>query len=318
KARIAASLAGGLAVLAITFALFPQAAHGPFAGLDPELRAFWLRRVNEVQPFFAYMRDKPVERAAWLVPFVAALAGVLLNLRLSAKQGDEPARDRWLLLGALLLAGAAVAAIELRVVSSMAPLVALATLGLIAALRRALMARHTAFGGPAALLIALFALSNFGVASAALYLMPAPPPGAAPPAGPPTLAGGCLRPDAFAPLATLPPGLAIAPIETGPYLLAHTPHAVVAAPYHRDNQGNLLALHVLTGKPEAAATLARASGARWLLVCAGADPFLKAYLQQNPEGLTARLVAGKPPAWLKAVPLQGTPYRAFEIAPADH
>jgi hypothetical protein len=42
----------------------------------------------------------------------------------------------------------------------------------------------------------------------------------------------------------------VAPIDSGAYFLVHTGMSVFAAPYHRDNAGNLLMLESLLAKPE--------------------------------------------------------------------
>ena len=55
----------------------------------------------------------------------------------------------------------------------------------------------------------------------------------------------CLATSAFADLARLPPGLVAGPIDAGSHILALTPHAVLAAPYHRDNHGNRIVLDAL-------------------------------------------------------------------------
>ncbi len=317
-ARLAACLAAGAAVIAMTLLLFPSVLKGPYAGLSPELRLFWLAKVNEMKSFATYAHDKPVERAEWLTAFFLALGGVALSARLAAARGDRVALSRWLLLGAALVVGGAASAAHIRSLASTAPLIALGTLGLVAPLREKLTRWNPAFGGPLAEMAAVLAVSRFGLAIAtSLIWAPAPAKAATPPlSGARATARSCRAPESFAPLARLPAGLAIAQIDAGPFLLAHTPHAALAAPYHRDNHGNLLALHVLAGPPEQAEALARRSGARWLFLCVTEERSFLSYVDKAPEGLAARIAAHHAPAWLKPVPLQGTPYLAFEIPPA--
>ena len=60
-------------------------------------------------------------------------------------------------------------------------------------------------------------------------------------------------------LAALPPGLVAADIDLGPYIVALSPHRVVAAPYHRLEKGILANHAIFTGAPgEALAAAARA------------------------------------------------------------
>ncbi len=317
-ARLAASLAAGAAVLAFTLVLFPSVIQGPFAGLAPEMRAFWLSRVKEMQSFPVFARSNPVEGAARLIAFALALGGAALGARIASAQGDRVGRDRWLLLGAVLLAGAGAASAHVRSIGSIAPLIAIGSLGLVAALRERLTHSRPAFGGPAALLALVLAMSYFAVLVVASSVAPARADGASPdPSAPDATRKSCHTPASLAPLARLPAGLAIAQIDAGPYLLAFTPHAALAGPYHRDNRGNLLALHILTGAPDRAEALARESGARWLFLCTVKDRSFQAYVETAPDGLAARLAAHRTPGWLKPVPLRDGPYLAFEILPAQ-
>lgn len=47
----------------------------------------------------------------------------------------------------------------------------------------------------------------------------------------------CLVPVAFADLAATPPERLMTPIDLGAHMLLYTPHSVVAAPHHRNQQG---------------------------------------------------------------------------------
>ncbi|WP_298359579.1 hypothetical protein [Rhodoblastus sp.] len=317
-ARFAACVAAGAAVVALTLVLFPSVLKGPYAGLSPELRLFWLGKISEMKSFAVYTDGKPVLRAEWLTAFFLALGGVALSARLAAARGDRVALSRWILLGAVLSAGGAVSAAHIRALGSTAPLIALGTLGLVAPLREKLMSWNPAFGGPLAEMASILAVSRLGLAIVtSLIWAPDPAKAATPPSpGAPGTAESCRAPESFAPLARLPAGLAIAQIDAGPFLLAHTPHAALAASYHRDNHGNLIALHVLAGPPDQAEALARSSGARWLFLCVTQDRTFLSYVDKAPDGLAARIAAHHAPAWLKPVPLQGTPYLAFEIQPA--
>ncbi|MGO8738531.1 hypothetical protein [Rhodoblastus sp.] len=316
-ARLAASLAAGLAVVALTVFLFPSVLQGPFAGLAPELRDFWLSVVREMQPFLPLLKHKPASGAGWLLGFFFGMAGAGLGVWRAAARADRIERDRWILLGALLLVGAAASAAHVRSFGSAAPLLAIGALGLVAPLCEKLKQKNPAFGGPAAQLVLILAVSRVGLAMLIGSIWAPDSAKAATPLAPgePTTER-CIAPESFAPLARLPAGLAISQLNAGPYLLAHTPHTVLAAPYHRDNHGNLLALHILTDPPEQAEALARSSGARWLFLCVAKDFFFQRYVDWAPDGLAARIAAHRAPSWLKPVALKGTPYLAFEILPA--
>ena len=75
---LAVVLAGG-AALAAYLGLDPNCVHGPFADVDPRIRAIWLDHVNEVANWFVlYQRD--AGRAMTLAG--AAVVGVLATLGL--------------------------------------------------------------------------------------------------------------------------------------------------------------------------------------------------------------------------------------------
>ncbi len=59
----------------------------------------------------------------------------------------------------------------------------------------------------------------------------------------------CLRTENYAPLARLPAGLVAADIDFGPFLLALTPHSVLAAPYHRLSKGIIMAHQAFVASP---------------------------------------------------------------------
>ncbi len=312
--RLAAAVTAGVLVLALVLGLFPDALRDPLAGIDPVLRSFWLEHLQETEPFFVHLRRAPLDGASWLGPFALGFAGAVFGVARS----HSIQRGRWLLLVAALMAGGLAATWQMRVVSSTAPLMALGSLGLVAPLRETLARRHAALAGPLVLVALIIACSRLGFLSALSAWTPPPAvmtaPAVAPRQQPPTTTKlDCITSASFAPLAALPPGLAIAPIDVGPDLLAHTPHSIVAAPYHRNNIGNLLALHVFTASPDKAEALVRAAGARWLFVCMGGDQSLNAFTSRAPDGLAARLAKNDAPSWLKPIPLSDTPFRAYEV-----
>jgi hypothetical protein len=125
-------------------------------------------------------------------------------------------------------------------------------------------------------------------------------------------AAACRTAAAYQPLARLAPGLVFAPMDAGAHLLAHTPHSVLAAPYHRNNRGNRLVIDAWLASPEAAEPLVRGSGARWLMICPG-EVQLDVTARRAPGGLAAQLLAGHAPGWLRPVQVHGTRFRVFNL-----
>jgi hypothetical protein len=117
--------------------------------------------------------------------------------------------------------------------------------------------------------------------------------------------GTCRRTADYAPLASLPPGLVLAFVDAGPFLLLETPHAVLAAPYHRNVRGNAAMLDVFLAAPQEAKARLAALGVDYIAFCPGA-PERYNYVRSAPEGLAATLTRGETPAFLERIPLGGT------------
>jgi hypothetical protein len=64
-------------------------------------------------------------------------------------------------------------------------------------------------------------------------------------------AGTCQRASDYAPLARLPRGRMLAFIDSGPFILMESEHAVLAAPYHRNQAGNNAMLDMFLAAPDA-------------------------------------------------------------------
>ena len=117
----------------------------------------------------------------------------------------------------------------------------------------------------------------------------------------------CFASSSYEALAKLPPGLVIADIGFGPYLLALTQHSVMAVPSHRLSTGIVVSHGVLASPPEDARAIVNAAR----LIGSGGKPTYVAVCGPRPpnglaepargRSLWARLQAGAPPAWLEPV-----------------
>ena len=101
----------------------------------------------------------------------------------------------------------------------------------------------------------------------------------------------CFAPAAYADLAALPPGLVLSTIDPGSQILAYTPHAVLAAPYHRNTYGNRISLLAFDAAPDAAKAMIVAAGVTDIVICL-TSPEVIDDARRTPEGLAARLLAG--------------------------
>ena len=122
----------------------------------------------------------------------------------------------------------------------------------------------------------------------------------------------CRRPADFAALAKLPPGLVVAPIDSGPYVLMTSGHSVIAAPYHRNTAGNGAAVAIWLAPPSEVLARLAAIGADYLAFCRGA-PERITFARVAPDGLAARLGEGEVPDYLERVPVGETPLAVYRV-----
>ena len=296
--RFALAGAGAAIVAATTFVFAPGGLQEPFAGLDPLVRSLWLANVREVWTLPRTWREAPFVAVTFVLPLTLGVVGVAV----ACWRTEGLARVRWLFVAIVLAVGVALSIWAVRVLTFAGPIAVLGGVALVAGWHD----RLAAAGRRRLAALSLAAVLPFGATTWAIALsfVASEPESRA--------EMDCLAPAALAPLATLPPGLVLAPIDAGAHILAFTADAVVAAPYHRNNAGNRLSLDTFLAAPEAARAEAVASGARYLVSCDGLNG-LRIARAQAPGGLAAALARGDLPSWLRPVPLPSTPLRVFEI-----
>ena len=126
-------------------------------------------------------------------------------------------------------------------------------------------------------------------------------------------AGTCSRAADYKPLAMLPRGRVLAFIDAGPFILLESDHAVLAAPYHRNEAGNIAMLDMFLGAPNDAKAQLIAHDIGYVAFCPGA-PERYTYASAAPSGLAAALGRDDVPGFLKRITLPGTDlvvYRAL-------
>ncbi|MEA2839156.1 MAG: hypothetical protein QOF41_486 [Methylobacteriaceae bacterium] len=299
QARAASIVIAGVVTLAVVALTYPACLGDPLAQVDLFVKELWLSQVREAMPLMRIAATRPETAAIIALPvifgFIAALYAVWNTRGL--------ARTRWAMISALLGIGLVAGFVHIRVFSSAAPLAALPAAYVVLAFSdRFLRATGTVARALAMALLCLpFSSLTYAIA------LPHNEDGAAG-----TLT--CLSPNAMAPLAALPPGLVLAPIDSGSHVLSETRHSVIAAPYHRDTAGIRLALEALLASPAAAENILRGSGAKYVMLCPEMHQ-VEALRERAPHGLAALIVAGEYPDWLAPVPLTNTPYRVFTLRP---
>lgn len=259
----------GIAALLAVLLLAPLCLR-PYGAVDPLLARLWLAEVGEAQPLFGASPANAIAYAGLM------LAGLIATLIIACRRG-EPG---WYVLGAFQLGAMAVTLLQLRGAYAGALLSAPALAVTIGAARsRGVLALAGAWLVSTGIL--------YPLAGTALF--------------PPTGASGrdCTAPDSLARLAALPRGRLLSPLDLGAYALAATPHAVLAAPYHRNNIGNRAMYDFFLGSPAHSEAIARQWGIDYVAFCPGdLDRFAKA---GDPRGLAAELRAGRVPPWLVPV-----------------
>jgi hypothetical protein len=282
----------------------PRCLNGPYAMMDPAVWQIWLAHVREMQPLVPLLASKPLTAIAIATFPVAALAASLVLLR------DRDLRRDFgyvtalaVFIAAFITTLAAIKAYSYATWLGM-PLVAVFALHLFAALRLHALVPRFAVGmllTPAALSIGAIGIAN--AAGLDKYENTNPEREA------------CLKTDSYAALARLPPGLVAADIDLGPFLLALTPHRIVAAPYHRLSAGILAAHEVFASPPEKAHRVLAGLGVNYLLMCGPRPPGDLAG-PQLAASLWTLLRAGSVPVWLEPVAdLRGSPFAAYRVMP---
>lgn len=276
--------------------LAPQCASGPFAAIDPLVRSFWLVNVLEGMP--VWHQPLPVMLQMTLVPLI----GLLGVARLWHEVPTSAMRALWRDYG-LVLAGAIV--LGVLVARSAALACAIAAVPLAWQVRR-WIEWVRGIRQPAVRMLGLVAIAAAimpGVVVIALSrIMPGEPGNARPQVA---MQLSCDISAALPMLNAKPPATILAPLDLGPLLLAKTHHRVVATGHHRATTAMRDLISAFIAPPEKARPIIAAHGARYVMLCPGQIE-VDNYANADRDGLMARLLSGRAPAWLRPVTTPGT------------
>ncbi|KKB08022.1 hypothetical protein [Devosia chinhatensis] len=304
-----ALLAGlaGLAVIVVITA-FPLCLGGPYADLDPWLRDHWIAGIVEAKSWPEALKDVPAFAMGAAVPVLVGLAGALLALR-----QERGRRLEWLILLVFILTTACIMLAQVRG-ARLAILPAIpGAAWLILFARRAYLERPR-LSGALGVIGAWLSASGLVVMLATAIVVSLFPQERAQRVSE-ALSGrrACLAGSAFADLRALPPERIMAPIDLGGHILLETPHAVVAAPYHRNERGILDTFRFFNGPADAARDIARQRGLGLVVTC-------QAMPEMRGEGLGVEgtlltmMAADALPDWIVKVPGPG-PLDLYAILP---
>lgn len=306
--RLLVLAVGGVASSALVILIYPQCLAGPYGNLDPWLQRNWIAVIIEAKPWHASLIDLPVYTTAVGIPvLLGAIAAAIALVRSPGR------RLQWLTLLIFIFATALVMLTQIRGARlALLPIVPAAA-WLIAEARKSYIARPRIV--PALGLIASW-LMFAGIAltvmvNAVLNVWPSQQTQAFTQARASKVA--CLNPENFRDLRGLPPERVMAPIDLGAHILLETPHAVVAAPYHRNQDGVLDAFRFFNRPVAEARQIASQRGLGLLITCDSMPEMQGAGLNQ-PNTILSLLAAGTPPDWLEDVSLGG-PLKIYAIQP---
>ena len=319
----AAGIAISLALAPYALA-FPDCLAGPYGELDPTMVEVWLSHVAEARSLHALIVEKP----AMLVSFFAMPALGLAYAVFAARRSSGAERRKWLAVA--LFVAAAMAALEYQIkLSSHASLFAVLPMaaGSVALWNRAArspyaLVRICLRATPAMVMTAIIAVnsgSSGGQDGDTGNDLVAGPSTARSTSGPTQELTPCDLEVAAPVLARLPapidrPLLIAAPIDLGPELLFRTPHAVVAAPYHRGPDGIVTIDALLRTTDEAAARAMIADhGIDVVLVCPN-GPQRARYRGEDQPSFIDRLISGLVPDWLEPITMpEGSASAVFAV-----
>ncbi|MPZ38680.1 MAG: hypothetical protein GEU95_11545 [Rhizobiales bacterium] len=308
RTRIAAAAGLGLLIVAIAVIAFPACLGDPYASLDPRLATLWLSHVSEARSIASFVRDLPHQVLHYFGLPVIALA---LGLYRAWRETDS---RQWAWIGALIVMAIATLVAAWQVRGSAAanalalPIVAAALVrGLPAPAGGAIFFGLGRAALVAALLVSPFALLAAGQAAAwTLEHVSGRSRPVLNSRGP----GTCQALSDYAPLARLPRGLVLGFIDAGPLILMETPHNVLAAPIHRNLNGNLASFDIFLARPDEAGRRLAALGIDYVTFCPGA-PDHRQFAAAAPEGLAAAVGRGEIPNSLERIPIEGTDLMVF-------
>lgn len=314
--RGAAGALGITGFLAFFLLKYPALAFGPYGGMDPELSKLMLSSIREAAPLLNKAGSYGVFFATLFFP-ILGLVGALGFM--SRDEGD--AMGAWFFLSLLSIAAIFLAcAYQIRVLlyAFLFAIVPLTEL-----LRRGLAEARAVYKGRKLFAVELFLIMLVGPISA--VLLPALSDGRSFREGvllfPVVIkADTSCTPNGLWQVLNLPslygdrPRLVMNMMNEGAFILFHTKHKSMAAPYHTNVRGNLESTRFFRAKDaREAEKILRASGAELVLLCRDIPDLYKSEAagtrvredgtieEKKKTNFVEQLVSGRVPRWLKRV-----------------
>jgi len=289
--RLVTATGSAVALIGAFISLFGGCLASPYAQIDPLVASLWLDKVQEtvslatmlrlgpeeVLGFYAFplialgiaaaalIRSKPLDRFRWVLGIVALAA--LFGISVWEMRGAGAAS----MVAAPIFAAAAVVVWPSFAVGRNSVLLAFAV-------SPAVFAALGPLAKPLTDLIFKPDLTVFELGTSR-----------------------CVSVSDVASMRQFPKGRVMAPIDLGPAILAETDHDVFAAPYHRNNDGNLAMLKLMLAPPSVAHQMLSDRHVDYVVICRTAPN--RDIIERAPDGLEARLVRGETPEFLEPIDL---------------
>ena len=311
---VAGGVLGG-ALTAGLLAAFPACSAGPYGQLDPWLMKNWIGQIVEAKPVWYSFKAIPAYTLGIVAPPLIALAVIGWNISTSRTQRTL----QWAILGAFLLGGIVVMLMQVRGTRLVAGLAVPAGAWAIVRAREAYLDKKSIVS-ILLLTSAWLAFSGLAISALAGYVLPS---GAV---STPSVANSnnmstspapgnkftCLQPNAFADIASIPPERIMAPVDLGSHLLLFTPHSVVGAPYHRNQDGVLDSFRFFNRSENVAREIARKREISLVVTC----PYMaemKGFPDAAEDSLVRLLERGDLPDWLVDYTLPGSVLQVYGV-----
>jgi hypothetical protein len=309
RIRTVLTAAAGGASAGVYVLLHPSCLNGPMGDTPPPIRAY-VDLMVEMRPFWeAWQRDH-LACAALIAPGMAALAAPVLLAR-----DGRARRPEWLLLTALLYLALGLGLMHIRLLTYAnwfaIPIMAAAVAEAAPIWRRFLVPTvlATALVSPAPAAAAIAGLASLVASVGAWPAQTVRPAPAAAESG-----VKCADHVSFERLRRLPRSLVLADPDFGPFILAETPHAVLAGPYHRLVPGLTETFHLFSEPLESAHHDLRALHVAYVVDCPDeADKTDHAMIGSG--GLLGTLDRRAPPPWLARLSPPGERLQVYAVLP---
>jgi len=297
RKRILAAAVIAAPMLAALYFSFPSCFSDPHQIENSLVRDIWLAAVMEARSLPSFWAGNSGIALFLTVPSVLALTGTLWASRI-----EKENRALWLALALILFCGLALTSYQVRT----ADFALAASVAPLAWLFGAIFARLQSYMNTLTRRQRLAGAGSFFAVSLVFFIFAATDEKQSAV----KTSYQCSVKEAAAQLNVLPGPLTIAAyIDAGSELLFRTGHNVLAAPYHRNEQGIMTAYNILTAPDQAAArTLMTQNGADIIMICNDpGNPWTK-------DSLFARaLLAGTVPEWLEQVGEKTGGYLVFKV-----